>query len=55
MFKALFLYKMVAQNMLRKTEVKYVFSEKKIGFDDYFDVAKCLQQIEIPDLLHMCA
>ena len=27
----------------------------KIGFDDSFDVTKCLHQIEIPDLLHMCA
>ena len=31
------------------------FSEKKIGFDDSFDVTKCLQQIEMPDLLHVCA
>ena len=29
--------------------------EKKIGFDCTFDVTKCLQQIEIPVLLHMCA
>ena len=28
---------------------------KKIRFDDSFDVTKCLQQIEIPRLLHMCA
>ena len=27
--------------------------KKKIGFDDSFDVTKCLQQIEVPDLLHM--
>ena len=27
---------------------------KKIGLDDSFDVTKCLQQIEIPDLLHVC-
>ena len=39
--KPWYLYKMVAQN--------------KIGFDDFFDVTKCLQQIEMPDLLHMCA
>ena len=34
---------------------KKVFSEKKIGVDYIFDAAKCLQQIEIPDLLHMRA
>ena len=28
---------------------------KKIGFDDSFDVTECLQQIEMPDLLHVCA
>ena len=28
---------------------------KKIGFDDSFDLTKCLQQIEMPDLLHLCA
>ena len=26
-----------------------------MGFDDSLDVTKCLQQIEIPDLLHKCA
>ena len=31
------------------------FPEKNIGFDDSFDVIKCLQQIEKPDLLHVCA
>ena len=47
---------MVAQNMLRMYDVKKgLFREKKIGFDDSFDATKCLQQIEIPDLLHMCA
>ena len=30
-------YKMVAENMLRTYEVKKLFSEKKIGFDDSFD------------------
>ena len=34
---------------------KVFFWRKKIGFDDSFDVTKCLQQIEIPDLLQMCA
>ena len=29
--------------------------EKKIGFDDFLDVTKCLQHIENPDLVHMCA
>ena len=33
---------------------KVFFSEKKIGFDDSFDVTNCLQQIEMPDLLHVC-
>ena len=37
--------------MLRTYEVKYVFSEKKIGYD----VTKCLHQIVMPDLLYMCA
>ena len=49
------IYKMVAQNMLRTYEVKEVFSEKKYQIDGSFIVSKCLQQIEIPDLLHMCA
>ena len=31
------------------------FPRKKIGFDDSLDVTKCLLQIEIFDLLHMCA
>ena len=42
---------MVAQNMLPMYDVKQVFSGKNFGFDD---VSKCLQQIEIPDLFHMC-
>ena len=46
---------MVAHFMLRTYDVNKVFSEKKIGFDDSFDVTKCLQQIEMPDLLHLCA
>ena len=41
---------MVAQNMLRTREV---FTAKKIRFKD--DVANCLQQIEMPDLLHVSA
>ena len=28
---------------------------KIIGFDLYVEVTKCLQQIEIPNILHMCA
>ena len=40
------LYKMVVQSMLLP---------KNFGFDDYFDVTKCLQQIEMNELLHMCA
>ena len=31
-----------------------LFPRKKIEFDGSFDVTKCLQQIEMPDLLHMC-
>ena len=46
---------MVAQNTFRTHDVKTVFSEKKSGFDHSFDVTKCLHQIKIPDLLHMCA
>ena len=34
---------------------KWVFSGKNNRFDDSFDVTKCLQQIENPDLLHVCA
>ena len=45
---------MVAQNMLRRHEVDRFFSRKKIGFDDSFNVTKCLQQIGMPDLFHMC-
>ena len=46
---------MVAQNMLCTYEVNWAFFEKKIGLDESFDVTKCFQQIEISDLLHMCA
>ena len=28
---------------------------ENLGFDDSFDVTKCLQQIEMPDLLHVCS
>ena len=31
-----------------------MFTRKNVGFDDSFDVTKCLQQIEIPDLINMC-
>ena len=44
---------MVPHFTLRTYVVNKVFLRKKIGFDDSFDVVKCLQQIEIPDLLHM--
>ena len=47
---------MVAHFTLRTYDViKVSFSKKKIKFDDSFDVTKCLQQIEMPDLLHVCA
>ena len=49
------LYKMLAQNMLRTYDINKVFFEKKIEFDDSLDATKCLQQIEMPDLLHVCA
>ena len=38
---------MIAQNILR------TFTKKYMGFDVFFDVTKCIQQIEIPELLHM--
>ena len=46
---------MVAQNMLCTYEVNWAFFEKKIGLDESFDVTKCFQQIEISDLLYLCA
>ena len=47
---------MVAYFMLRTYDVKKAFfREKKIEFEDSLDVTKCLQHIEIPDLLHVCA
>ena len=46
---------MITQNMLRTYDVNKVFSETKIGFYNSFDETKCLQQIKMPDLLHMCA
>ena len=45
---------MVAHFTLRTNDENKVFFQKK-GFDDSFDVTKCLQQIEKPDLLHVCA
>ena len=52
---AWYLYKMVAQNMLRTYVENRIFSENNFGFDDSFDVTKCLQQIEMSGILHMCA
>ena len=49
------LYEMVPENMLRVYDVKKGLFRKKIGFDGSFDVAKCLQQVGILDLLHMYA
>ena len=46
------LYYMVAYFTLRTYDVNKVFFRKKIGS---IDVTKCLQQIEMPDLLHVCA
>ena len=31
------------------------FPRKKIGFDNFFDVTRCIQRIKISNLLHMCA
>ena len=47
---------MVAHFTLRTNdENKVFFQKKKIGYDDSFDVTKCLQQIKKHDLLHVCA
>ena len=46
---------MVAQNVFCTHEVKKIFYEEKIAFDGSFDATKGLQQIEIPDLLDLCA
>ena len=43
---------MVTENMLRSYKEKKVFSENK---NRIVDVTKCLLQIEIPNLLQMCA
>ena len=45
-----YVYKMVAQNMLRT-----MCFQKKIWFDNSFDVTKCLQPIKTSELLHMYA
>ena len=39
----------------KRHEEKWVILGKNTRFDDSFDVTKCLQQIEKPDLLHVCA
>ena len=46
---------MFAHLTLRKNDENKVFFRKKIEYDDSFDVTKCLQQIEMSDLLHVCA
>ena len=47
---------MVAHFTLRTNDENWdFFREKKIGFNESFDVTKCLQQIEITDILNMCA
>ena len=43
---------MVAPFTLRTYDVNKVFF-LKIGFDDSFDVTKCLQQFEMHDYLHV--
>ena len=46
---------MVAHFTLRTNDENKVFFRKNIGFDESFYVTKCLQHIEMPDLLHVCA
>ena len=46
---------MIPQNMLPTYEVKLVFFERKIGFDDSVNETECLQQIITLDLLRMYA
>ena len=46
---------MVTHFTLRTNDEDKVIFGKKIGFDDSFDVTKCLQEIEKSDLLHVCA
>ena len=46
---------MVANFTLRTYDVNKSPFLKKIGFDDSINVTKCLQQIKMPELLHMCA
>ena len=53
--KVMVLCSMVAHFTMHTFYVKWMFSEKKIEFDDYFYVNKCIQQIEMPDLLLMCS
>ena len=53
--KPWFLYTMVAHFRLRAYDVKKFFFRKKIGFNDSFDVTKCVKQLGMPDLLHVCA
>ena len=51
-----YLYRMVAQSMLRTYyDVKLKIGPFRfvIGFGDSFAVTKCLQQIEMHDLLHV--
>ena len=59
-----FLYPVVAHFTIRTHGVNKVFRicldrmcrqiRKKIEFDDSLDVTKCLQHIEMTDLLHVC-
>ena len=46
---------MVAQNMSRIYKMKWVFLGKNVGFDDTFDVSKCLSRIKMHDLLYVRA
>ena len=46
---------MIAQNMLRTYKGKLILLKNNFEFDDTFDVTKCLKQIDLPDLFHMCA
>ena len=52
--KPWYLYKMVSQNILRTSEVKYLL-EIFFRFDESVAVIECIQQIEILHIYSICA
>ena len=46
---------MVIRNMLRTHEGKHDFSEMNFKFATALDRNNCLNQIKLPNSLHMCA